>query len=314
MTIDEQLSALAVTLGDAFQGYEQTAQQLADESAQAKVDAEDAALAAGQARDQSAAWAEGVEPGGVGTASAKHHALAAEAARDVAIASAAETAIRFYPSHAAFEANPIPVGVDHVVINMSGEMVSYLRVSVASGADDLPPHPDGSQWAKASLTTADLLAAVTDVIVAGRFPTYVEGTFLPELTWADKVAGTVNYGSRFGSYVRLGRMVYVDMSFFGVTVVRGTEAGPILVAKLPYEAAANTYGTLQLRRSEGINLRDTDGKPPASVAALIVPGHTYGVLTITPADAASFSAGVARCSAAANAVTLQLTGWYEVQD
>lgn len=314
MTINEQISALAVALGDAFQGYEQTAQQLADEAEQSKTAAEGAALAAEQASDLSAAWAEGVEPGGAGTASAKQHALDAAAARDVAVASVAETAIRFYPSHAAFEANPIPVGVDHVVINMSGEMVSYLRVAVASGVDDLPPHPDGSQWAKASLTTSDLLAAVADVIVAGQFPTYEEGTFLPELTWGDKASGTVSYGSRSGSYIRHGRMVYIDASFVNSTVARATDFGSIRIGNLPYPAAANTVGALHIRRCSGIDLRDSGSAPPMNATIAIASGQTYGTLTINPANASTFSAGVARCATGAGAVTLQVTGWYEVQD
>ena len=244
---------------------------------------------------------------------AENAAAAASTAASASAASASAIGARFYSSVAEFNAATIDPSVDTVIIRTGTEVLMYSREPGASGPDDLS-HPSGSQWAKASLTTADLLAAVTDVISAGRFPTYVEGTFLPELTWSDKVSGIVNYGSRFGSYVRIGRMVYIDMSFFSVTVARGTEAGTIQVANLPYRAAANTYGTLQLRRADGIDLRDTGSNPPASVAALIAAGQTYGVLTITPANAASFSAGVARCSAAANAVTLQLTGWYEVQD
>ena len=249
------------------------------------------------------------------SAAAATRAETAAAAAASASASASAIGARFYSSVAEFNAAAIDPSVDTVIIRTGTEVLMYSREPGANGPDDLP-HPSGSQWAKASLTTADLLAAVTDVIVAGRFPTYVEGAFLPEIAWTDKASGTVNYttGSRSGSYVRIGRMVYIDMSFDGVTVARGTESGSIIVRNLPYPAAANTYGTLQLRRSAGIDLRDTGSNPPASVAALIPAGKTYGVLTITPANAASFSVGVARCSAAANAVTLQMTGWYEVQD
>lgn len=240
-------------------------------------------------------------------------ALEAEDSADAAAASALAIGGRFHASEAAFKAQPVDPLVNTVFILYGEELIGFKRTPGASGPIDIP-HPDGSQWAKVTLTNADLIAAFVDLLTVGQFPTYVEGAFDPEFSWTGKASGTVSYGSRYGSYVRIGRMVYIDMSFFGVTVARGSDSGAIRVENLPYPAAAGTYGTLHLRRSGGIDLRDSGGNPPAAVTVSIAAGQTSGLLTITPANAAASGAGVDRCSPTAGAVMLQVTGWYEVQD
>lgn len=237
----------------------------------------------------------------------------AEAAADAATASALAIGGRFFASEAAFDASTIDPLVDTVFILYGNELVGFKRTPGASGPDDIS-HPNGSDWAKATLTNADLIAAVTDIITAGEFPTYAEGAFTPVFTWSDFAAGSVSGGATSGSFVREGRMVYIDASFVGITVARATDSGTIRIGNLPYPAAANTFGCLHIRRCSGIDLRDTGSAPPMNATVAVVAGQTYGTLTINPANAATFSAGVARCAAGAGAVTLQVTGWYEVQD
>jgi hypothetical protein len=213
-----------------------------------------------------------------------------------------------------FYAASIPADVNQAVIDTNSEVIFYVRRNGANGPDDLT-HPDGSDWAKSSLIEADLLAAVTDIIEEGQFPTYIDGeiTPLPEFSWSDKTTGTVTYGSRAASFVRFGRMVYVDISFVNMTIARGSETGSIRITGLPYQSAANTFGSLEIRRASNIDFL-VSAVSPMGATVVIAGGDRFGTLTINPANGAALSAGVARCSATASAVTLQVTGWYQVQD
>lgn len=204
--------------------------------------------------------------------------------------------------------DPVSPGQEIIEVNVADEIVFYRREPGAAGPDDITAG-DGSDWAKASLTSADLLAAVTDVTTAAEFITYAAGQFTPVLTALTPGTMSVSGGTTRGSYTRIGNRVFVDIAFVGVTVSLGTASGEIIISGLPYTSAANTYGHGQLRRSDGVDLRDLSSGVPANVSYRVAPSDTKGRLFIIPANANAFNAPVARLGAT---VTLEIVGSYEV--
>ena len=204
--------------------------------------------------------------------------------------------------------DPVSPGVEIIEVNVADEIIFYRREPGAAGPDDIQAG-DGSDWAKASLTTADLLGAVTDVTTAAEFITYAAGQFTPVLTAATPGTMSVSGGTTRGSYTRIGNRVFVDIAFVGVTVSLGTASGEIIISGLPYAAAANTYGHGQLRRADGVDIQDASSGVPANVSYRVAPSDTKGRIFIIPANANAFSAPVARLGAT---VTLEIVGSYEV--
>jgi len=204
--------------------------------------------------------------------------------------------------------DPVSPGVEIIEVNVADEIIFYRREPGAAGPDDIQAG-DGSDWAKASLTTADLLGAVTDVTTAAEFITYAAGTFTPVLTAATPGTMSVSGGTTRGSYTRIGNRVFFDIAFAGVTVAIGTASGAINITGLPYTSAANTYGHGQLRRADGVDLRDAALAIPANVSFRIPASGTIGTLWTVSANAAGGNIGVGKLGAT---VTLEIVGSYEV--
>lgn len=239
---------------------------------------------------------------------------AAAASAAAAAASASSIAARFYDTEADFLAATIPSGVEHVFVGTTGgEMVGYKREPGAAGPDDLH-HPDGSDWAKATLTEADLLGAVTDAITAAEFIDYEAGTFSPTLTFATPGNLSVTYpvNGQYGSYVRVGNLVTFQIYLTAITVSHTTGSGAVLIAGLPLTPSALSRGMASIRTSIGIDWRDAGSGSPAVVCGLIRPSQTWIVMQIIPANAAAFDLPASRISTGAGAVTLNLVGSYEV--
>lgn len=204
--------------------------------------------------------------------------------------------------------DPVSPGVEIIEVNVADEIIFYRREPGAAGPDDITAG-DGSDWAKASLTAADLLGAVTDVTTAAEFITYAAGTFTPVLTAATPGTMSVSGGTTRGSYTRIGNRVFFDIAFAGVTVAIGTASGAINITGLPYTSAANTYGHGQLRRADGVDLRDAALAIPANVSFRIPASGALGTLWTVSANAAGGNIGVGKLGAT---VTLEIVGSYEV--
>lgn len=199
----------------------------------------------------------------------------AAAARDLAVVAAAEVAIRFYDSAATFFATNPPAALAYVVVkNIAGEMLIYRRHPGAAGPEDLL-HPDGSTWAKASLSSADLASALIDALTA--LETYPDpaGTFTPTLTFATPGTLAVTYGGiQRGWYQRIGDLVFATVNLNTATITKGTATGNLRLAfaDLPFTPSANSMGTGAIRAKNAL-LVPPDGA--RIISLLVVPRQKY---------------------------------------
>lgn len=152
--------------------------------------------------------------------------------------------IEFYDTTAAFMLAIIPSATTRVVIdNASGEMVGYRREPGASGPEDLQ-HPDGSDWAKATLTSSDLLAAVTDAVAGAEFVQAESGTFTPTITFASPGDLAVTYGSiQRGDYRLVNGQVTFWININTASLAFTTASGNLRVSGLPYACSSLCVGS-----------------------------------------------------------------------
>lgn len=187
-----------------------------------------------------------------------------------------------YTSVAAFNAATIPAALNQVsVINGSGEAVSYRRLPGANGPQDLH-HPTAGDWAKASLTQADLLASLVDVTSAiDRIP-FQSGVF-GGMTIVPQTPGTFacTYTVQRISWQRVGHTVTFEFRLAGTPTI-GTGSGQLRITGFPFVTAAANAGGAVIRSSQGVNWRHyVGGTPgvPAFVAGFFPDAVNYMVLT-----------------------------------
>jgi len=170
--------------------------------------------------------------------------------------------------------DPVSPGQDIVEVNVGGEIVFYRREPGAVGPDSIEAG-DGSDWAKASLTSADLLAAVSDVISGLTAIIPAEGAFTPSLTFATPGTMSVAYGATLlGYYYKLGSRVYCEVNINTAMITKGSASGRFRLAfsDLPYtpNAGSVSTGTVRFKPSQ-ITIPAT----AIELVPTIVPGQKY---------------------------------------
>lgn len=176
-----------------------------------------------------------------------------------------------YPDEAAFLADTLHVGCDTVLITQSGEVVAYIRDPL--GTDIV--HPDLSTWRKASLDSADLLAAVTDAFAAAEFPVIQEGTFSPGFGFATLGDATFTWGDyRRGRWQRVGNRVKFSININTVTPTYTTASGNwrIYYGDSGFSAGALSQEAGVVRYLSGIGPMPTN---TCGLAVVPAPGANY---------------------------------------
>ena len=79
-------------------------------------------------------------------------------------------------------------------------------------------------------------------VAANELNDYEEGTWSPTLTGTSSGSSGVTFGSRFGSYTKIGRQVTVNV-YVDLDSVVSMPTGNIIVATLPFTSSneASTY-------------------------------------------------------------------------
>ena len=81
------------------------------------------------------------------------------------------------------------------------------------------------------LVTASAGVAIGGTGAANTLDDYEEGTFTPSITFNNASAG-ITYGTRNGTYIKIGRMVYVSIAIRLTS--KGSSTGSASVAGLPF--------------------------------------------------------------------------------
>ena len=94
----------------------------------------------------------------------------------------------------------------------------------------------GNTAASGTLTSTGLITASAGVAIGGTgaantLDDYEEGTFTPSITFNNASAG-ITYGTRNGTYIKIGRMVYVSIAIRLTS--KGSSTGSASVAGLPF--------------------------------------------------------------------------------
>ncbi len=111
-------------------------------------------------------------------------------------------------------------GTDRMVMNNSGVIALTGGDSDANGVGITFP---ATQVASTNANTLD---------------DYEEGTFTPSLTFGGGSTG-ITYGSREGTYVKVGRMVYIRMGM--ILSNKGSSSGSAVVTGLPFTSQSQSY-------------------------------------------------------------------------
>lgn len=157
--------------------------------------------------------------------------LEAETASSAAAASALAIGGRFYASEAAFTAQPVDPLVNTVFVRYGNHALPFVRQPGANAADDIQ-HPDGSDWAKAGVSSSDVAAAVTAALASAvsRSELLASGTFSPTITFATPGNASVTYGAiRRGAWRRFDKSIEIDIDIDGATITKGSGSGRLRI-------------------------------------------------------------------------------------
>jgi hypothetical protein len=77
---------------------------------------------------------------------------------------------------------------------------------------------------------------------ANTLDDYEEGTFTPAYTPESGTFTTLNYSKQYGRYIKIGTMVYVEITIATSSVTVGTASGFLSISGLPFTASSTSDG------------------------------------------------------------------------
>jgi hypothetical protein len=138
-------------------------------------------------------------------------------------------------------------GVEAMRIDSSGRLLVGTSTANTSGAK--LQTVDGLTFPATQVASAD----------ANTLDDYEEGTFTPGISFGGGTAGISYTGGLVGTYVKIGRVVYVTVAVQAQS--NGTSTGNLAITGLPFTAANTTgvfglsgYGILAVSRDNGTNV------------------------------------------------------------
>ena len=115
---------------------------------------------------------------------------------------------------------------------------------------------------------------------------YEEGTWTPTLTFSTPGDLNVVYGTRTGSYTKVGRLVHVSLQIVTSTFTHTTAAGTVLVTGLPFTSNALSRGSTGMQWSGITKAGYTD-------VAASLPGSSAQIAFTAAASGSAFASVVA---------------------